>query len=467
MPVLRTSGSCPIRRFRCRIAPGARLTLPHPQGGLQRVKRSCDIRSPARDLHAVRRVAMLAVHSNPLVEPGAGDAGGMTVYVRQLARTMAERGTQVDIFTRSGAVKGGEEPADAINLHPGVNLVQVPAGPPALSKEELASHLPEFAALTAGWASARSRTYDIIHSHYWLSGLAASALSRRWGVPFIHTFHTLGKVKNRSLRSGDVPEPEHRLRGEARVVAEADAIVASAADELEGLTELYAGRVNRIRLIAPGVDHALFRPGDKDAAKAALGLGGRKVALFVGRLLRLKGIDTAIEAVARLGGDVVLLVVGGSSGEAEGERLKRLAADLGAGGRVIFVPARPQLELPAYYRAADVCLVPSHTESFGLVALEAQASGIPVVASSVGGLREIIRHGRTGYLVEPGDVEEFVARTSALISAPGHAAAIGRAAAKSSNSYSWDRCAGAVLDLYGEVLGLSEGVGAGRRISSL
>lgn len=397
---------------------------------------------------------MLVVHSNPLREPGAGDAGGMTVYVRQLARALGSRGIAVDIYTRRDEPHGRDE----FHLFPGVRVLQVEAGDPSIRKEDLPAHLPEFTANLAALVEAEGGSYDLIHSHYWLSGRAAALLARRWGVPFIHTFHTLGRVKNERLRPGDAAEADGRLSGEARVIAEADAIVASTPEEWEWLIDLYAAHPERIHVIPPGVDHATFLPGDRDAAKGRLGLRGKRVLLFVGRLQPLKGADTAVRALShlvewgRVGRDEArLVIVGGPSG-AEGadepRRLRLLAGELGVADAVEFVPARPHSALPDYYRAADVCLVPSHTESFGLVALEAQACGIPVVASSVGGLRWIVQHGQTGFLVEAGASAAFAERTWRILSDPPLQAAMSRLAVCSSGDFSWDGSAAELHELY-------------------
>ncbi len=412
-------------------------------------------RSPTevRAVRPVRRVAMLVVHSNPMLEPGHGDAGGMTVYVREVAAALAGRGPQIDVFTRAD----GSYPLEG-DLAPGVRLIQVHAGEPGLAKEELPTHLPEFSANLAAWVEVQGARYDLIHSHYWLSGRAASILARRWGVPFVHTFHTLGRVKNRGLRRGEVPEPERRLAGEARVIAEADAIVASTGEERDFLIDLYAAHPERIRLVPPGVDHEVFRPAGRAAAKESLGLSGKQVLLFVGRLQPLKGADTALRAAAHLvawGGlrtdSARLLVVGGPSGrggEVERRRLQGLARSLGLSELVRFIPAQPHRSLPRYYQAADVCLVPSHSESFGLVALEAQACGVPVVASAVGGLKALVRHGRTGFLLPPGDAEAFAERTWRILSDRALAEAMSGRAVCSSHEYSWARCGGELHDLY-------------------
>src|SRR5437870_2386588 len=417
-------------------------------------------------LRALRRVAMLVVHSNPVAEPGVGDAGGMTVYVRQMARALAARGLEVDVYTRRDAA---DTPRES-KLFPGVVVRQVTAGAPELSKEEIPAYLPELTANLACEVERRGLSYDLIHSHYWLSGKVASILSARWRIPFVHTFHTLGRVKNEGRAHGEPVEPDSRLRGEARVIAEANAIVASAQDERGWLIDLYAAHPERIHVIPPGVDHSMFRPGDvpgqgpgdRGAAKAllgpGLGLAGKRVLLFVGRLQPLKGADTAVEALAHLVArgrldrdEAVLMIVGGGSGlsgATEPDRLRRMAGSLGVGDMVRFVPAQPHSELPGFYRAADVCLVPSHSESFGLVALEAQACGTPVVGAAVGGLRSIVRHGQTGFLVQPGASAAFAERVWRVLSDPPLATTMGRLALCSSGDFSWDRSAAELHELY-------------------
>lgn len=397
---------------------------------------------------------MLVVHSNPLAEPGSGDAGGMTVYVRQMAASLAQRGIEVDIFTRRDSAGSDAE----VTLQPGVRVIQVEAGAPDLSKEQIPAYLPEFSANLLNFVESSGISYDVVHSHYWLSGKVAAFVAARWEVPFVHTFHTLGREKNRARRPGDLMEPEFRLDGEARVIADACAIVASTPEERKALIDLYSAHPERIHLIPPGVDHSIFRPDDRQAAKEALGLGDKKVMLFVGRLQPLKAADIAIEALAHLVrwgrvtlDEVRLVIVGGSSGQSgsgETERLAQLVADLGLSESVQFVPAQPHHRLPAYYQAADVCLVPSYTESFGLVALEAQASGVPVVGSAVGGLKAIVRHGQTGYLVSPGASEAFAERAWMVLSDIRLSESMGRLAVCSSGGFAWDRSAAELHDLY-------------------
>lgn len=402
----------------------------------------------------VRRVAMPVVHSNPLAEPGAGDAGGMTVYVREVARALAARGVEVDIFTRRDDVDTPEQ----AHIAPGVRVFQIKAGPETLTKEELPSYLPEFTSNLMDLVEMEEASYDIIHSHYWLSGKVAARLKVAWNTPFVHTFHTLGRVKNEALRIGDYPEPPWRLAGEGRVISEACAIVASTAEERRSLIELYAAQPEKIHLIPPGVDHRLFRPGDQLAARGRLGIAAdAQLLLFVGRLQPLKAVDTAIRALAALLHDgpgsskLKLMIVGGPSGLSGSEevaRLKALASELGVSDRLTMIPAQPQIALADFYQAADVCLVPSYAESFGLVALEAQACGLPVIASAVGGLRHIVKDGQTGFLVEPGHPAEFARRALQILTDRRAAEAMGRDAAAASLGFSWSRSANELHQLY-------------------
>lgn len=404
----------------------------------------------------VDRVGMLVVHSNPLAIPGAGDAGGMTVYVREMARAMAARGVAVDIFTR----RDDAEAPEVTPLYPQVRVIQIDAGDPSLPKEEIPAHLPEFTSNLVDAVTRLGVSYDVLHSHYWLSGQVAAILKNRWNIPFVHTFHTLGRVKNEFLRDGDPLEPEGRLLGEGRVIDEACAIVASTIEERSWLIDLYAAHPERVHLVAPGVDHDLFSPADRDSAKRFLGLEGKQVLLFVGRLQPLKGVDTAIKALHELrschGFDmssIKLLIVGGasgSSGATEPEKLRALARCLGLEDAIEFVSVQPQERLPSFYQAADVCLVPSHVESFGLVALEAQACGVPVVASSVGGLRSIVNEGKSGFLVCAGDHVGFADAAARILRNPCLSTLMTKKSVDIAKKYSWDRSAEEMYGLYSD-----------------
>lgn len=402
----------------------------------------------------VERVALLSVHTCPLDQPGIGDSGGMNVYVLQVARRLAEMGIEVDIFSRwAGASKRIREP------EPGVRVIHLDAGPAApLPKEELQDVLCEFLYSLQRFASDEGRSYDIVHSHYWLSGWVGRLAAEHWGVPLVQTFHTLGRVKNRTLGPGDSPEPAARIAGEERVVAAADRILAPTTVEATDLVTAYNARPDRVTVVAPGVDTDVFRAGDRGAAKNLLELGGRTVVLFVGRLQPLKSPDVAIEAFAHalpdLEHDPVLIMVGGPSGAASTsqEALAKVAADLGVADRVRFLDPVPHDDLATYYRAADAVLVPSRSESFGLVALEASACGAPVIATRVGGLTTAVRDGVTGILVDEITGAAFGDALRALLRDPETANALGRAGSHHARRFDWRHAAARLLAVYEDVV---------------
>jgi len=404
----------------------------------------------------VRRVAVLSVHSSPLASPGVGDSGGMNVYIRALARELAARGVESDLYTRAAS----PDDPPVVEIEPGVRLLHLEAGPlEAVPKQVLPRFLCAFlcSLLRVGEAYG---PYDVLHSHYWLSGWVARLARERWGAPVVHSFHTLGRVKNATLANGDQPEPPTRLAGEERVVATADFLVAPTPTEARELVDLYGASPASVRIVPPGVDHARFRPGDRAAARAALGVRAGHVLAFVGRLQPLKGADVAVRALAALAAshgqaDVELLVVGGASGSEEArepERLAHLARQEGVAARVRFLPPQPHERLADVYRAADVVLVPSHSESFGLVALEAQACGTPVIAAQVGGLVHAIGDGTTGLLVPGHDPGAYASAVAWLLGNPRRLAAMGAAAARFAGAHGWDRTASRMLDIYGELL---------------
>ncbi len=405
-----------------------------------------------------RRVAVLSVHTSPTEQPGTGDAGGMNVYVAQTAIRMARRGVEAEIFTRATS---SEQPS-TVELEPGATVRFVAAGPfEGLGKDDLPSQLCAF---TAGVLRAEARHdpgwYDVVHSHYWLSGQVGWLARDRWGVPLVHSAHTLAKVKNAALAAGDTPEPRVRVIGEDQVVAEADRLVANTEIESKQLLDLYDADPHRTVTIPPGVDTDRFRPGDRAAARAELGLpAGAVVLAFVGRIQRLKAPDVllraAAELVARVPGlreRVVVLVAGGPSGSglAEPTSLHELAAELGITDLVRFLPPRAGDELVTVYRAADVVAVPSHNESFGLVALEAQACGTPVVATRVGGLPVAVAEGRSGLLVTGHDISDWADALGELALDPGRREQMGRTAATHAHRFSWDRTTDALLGAYDE-----------------
>jgi len=404
------------------------------------------------------RVAVLSVHTSPLDQPGTGDSGGMNVYIRAVAQRLVRQGVEVDIFTRSR--DGLPEVVEDV---PGVRVIHVRAGPPApLPKRDLPRYLPQFLGGVLAHVRRASRLPDLVHSHYWLSGWVGRNAKEIWGVPLVASFHTLGKVKNYSLAGGEGPEPPVRLAGEERVIATADRILAPTPAEAAHLVGLYRADPGAIRIVPPGVDHSLFAPRPREEAKRRLHLSGARLVLFVGRLQPHKGPDVAIrtlaEAVAADPGatrDVVLALVGGPSGDSPGAevaRLMNLASALGVEERVMFFPPQPQARLADFYAAAEAVLVPSRSESFGLVALEAQACGTPVVAAAVGGLRFVVVDGATGFLVEGHDPGDHAERLLRILRDPRLARRLGERGAVHSRGFSWDATADEVLGVYRELL---------------
>jgi D-inositol-3-phosphate glycosyltransferase len=398
------------------------------------------------------------VHTSPLDQPGTGDSGGMNVYIREVVARLATRGVEVDVFTRCDGDDVASQP-----IAPGARVVQVKAGPCApVPKTDLPRFLPEFLGGVLERASAEGRGYDLVHSHYWLSGWVGHSTKQIWRVPLVSSLHTLGKVKNYSLAHGEPPEPDVRLRGEARVIADSDRILAPTPTDAAHLVGLDGANANGIRVIPPGVDHDLFAPRSRPDAKARLHLAGVRLLLFVGRLQPHKGPDIAIRTIAELvardpGGtaDAILAIVGGPSGPAEGAdvaHLMNLASALGVAERVMLFPPQPQARLADFYSAAEVQLVPSRSESFGLVALEAQACGIPVVASDVGGLRYVVDDGVTGYLVSGHDPGDHADRVLTLLRDRDAMRRMGEAGVEHSMRFSWDATADAVRSVYEELL---------------
>jgi D-inositol-3-phosphate glycosyltransferase len=389
----------------------------------------------------------------------------MNVYILEVAERLARQGVEVDIFTRHQ----GEGPF-VDDVAPGARLIQVSAGPHGpLPKEQLVSVLPEFldgvlAAADAEASGGRRAPYDVVHSHYWLSGWVGERAKEAWGTPLVASFHTLGKVKNFTLALDDRPEPATRLDGEQRVISGADRILAPTPVEAAHLVGLYGADPDRIRIVPPGVDRSVFSPRPTREAKARLHLANERLLLFVGRLQPLKGPDIAVRALAdavarspEMMRDVVLAVVGGPTRSDSGDevaRLMNLAASAGVGDRVVFFPPQPHERLAEFYSAADAVLVPSRSESFGLVALEAQACGTPVVAAAVGGLRYSVRDGVGGLHVLGHDPRDFADRIIELLGDPSLAARLSAGALEHAARFSWDATAAEIGRVYTELAGV-------------
>ncbi len=401
----------------------------------------------------VRRLAVLSVHTSPLDQPGTGDGGGLNVHVLETSRRLAERGVMVDVFTRATAP--AQPPVRSVS--PGLRVHHVPAGPRGpVDKRRLPNRLCAFLLGLEAHVEehAPGPPFDAIHAHYWLSGWVGWRLRRRWEVPLVQSFHTLGRVKNDALAPGDEPEPPVRLLAEARLVDEADRVVVSVCGEARHLHRRHGLSGDRISVVPPGVDVETFRPGPvRDPAVAPGGDG--PLLLFVGRLQPLKGPDVAVRTLAEVRRelpDVRLLVVGGESGPAGGATrpaaLRSLARELGVGEAVAIMPAQPQPVLADLYRAASLTLVPSRTESFGLVALESQACATPVVAADVGGLTEVV----SGGVLVPGHVPRDHARAVVdLLSDHDRRRGLAERGLRRAGTASWERTVDGLLEVYGDL----------------
>ena len=392
-----------------------------------------------------RRVALISYHTCPLAAPGQGKAGGMNVHVRELARAMGSLGVAVDVFTREHDYRCDEAAANSEN----VDYIHVPAGPADAALSDLPRYLDDFVAGIGQHQKRNNFRYLAIHSHYWLSGWAGASVAADTGTPQVVTFHTLSRIKMQS-RSGE-HEPPVRQETEERIIAGADCVVAFSPHERDAMVRLYGADRNRVELIPCGVDLSRFRPIGRTAARRELGLNGHKVMLYVGRIEPLKGADLLLHAAASLETEegVQVLVVGSDAdGSGELERLHQLSVDLELGNTVEFVGRVPQDRLALYYSAADVCVVPSFYESFGLAALESMACGTPVVASRVGGLSTIVQHGRTGYLKSWRCPEAFAQSLEMIMANEDLRDSMGRAARSRAETLSWDQVAGRLLELY-------------------
>jgi D-inositol-3-phosphate glycosyltransferase len=409
------------------------------------------------------RIATLMVHTSPLDQAGVGDAGGMNVYVAENARRMAAMGVKIDIFTR----RNHAELPDVVELAEGVNVRHLDAGPiEGLSKEDLPGFIGQ---LSSEFSDVLKTTpiYDVIHSHYWISGMVGIPASQRFGIPLVQTMHTMAKVKNLNLAEGELAEPELRAEGETAVVRASSALIANTDSEAASLVSLYGACPDLVHVVTPGVDLYTFTPGSgKSAARVALGIpSDATVITFVGRIQPHKGPELLIRATAEmlshsphLRQKLVVYVIGGDSGTGSTEvaRLKELANWLNLSGVIRFLDPIPRMELPNWYRSADLVCVPSYSESFGLVALEAQACGTPVVAAAVGGLRTAVADGISGVLVDGHDARAWSSVLARLISEPARRVLLSLGAIEHSSHFGWDATARGTLDIYDRVLSLAQ-----------
>ena len=406
-----------------------------------------------------QRVAMISMHTSPLATPGVGDAGGLNVYVGEVARRLGERGLKVDVFTRAA----GDDHPTIVEINEHTRVIHIPAGPAApVAKEELLDLVHDFGERLDG----EMAHYDLIHSHYWLSGMVGRRLKARHAIPMVHTMHTMARVKNNTLSEHQTSEPNDREHGEAAIVADADVLTANTPDEAVELQQHYGATTDQIRIVPPGVDLHTFHPCDQPHNRDQLGVDQEKqIILFVGRIQPLKAPDVLIRAVAELAERdpgrrtrLRLIIIGSPSGpDSEwSATLTPLARDLGVGDLVIFRSHSPRSDLFRWYCVADVVGVPSYNESFGLVALEAQACGRPVVATDVGGLRHTVRDQVTGLLVPGQDVQAWAAALGTLLDDESERRRMGARAAAHASSFSWDNTAAATLAAYGVALDQSD-----------
>jgi D-inositol-3-phosphate glycosyltransferase len=401
-----------------------------------------------------RRIAVISMHTSPTASLGQNGNGGLNVYVREVCSAFSDRGIATDIFTRRQSL---EDPAIE-SLAPLSRVIYLPAGR-SLDKYSLYNQVPSFAQGIRAFAEKEGIQYDLLYSHYWLSGEVACLLRPDIGAGWAHTAHTLGLVKNRTLANGARPEPALRIRIEGEIAQQADLLITSTADEGDDLVRSYGADPEHVYVVAPGIDLATFQPLDRAEARRKIGYGAGRLLLFVGRLERLKGVEIAIRALALLRDrehdDLRLIVLGEDSrdgDESEKERLKAVASALGVRDRVDFLGSVAHHELPYFYAAADALVMPSYSESFGLVALEAQACGRPVVASGVSGLRSVVRDEVSGYLIDGGDPAVYAERIGRLLADPELAQQMGRRGRLLAQRFSWTRTADRLEGLFENVI---------------
>ena len=405
-----------------------------------------------------RRVATLMVHTSPLDQAGTGDAGGMNIYVCESAQQMAAQGIKVDIFTR----RANNDHPDIVDLGNGVRVIHLNVGPiDGVTKEKLPALIPDLSA--AFKAALLNEKYDVIHSHYWISGKVAMPVAAELKIPLVHTMHTMARVKNLNLAEGETPEPMIRVQGESQVVAAADALIANTDAEAASLVSLYEACPDNVSVVSPGVNLSMFTAGaGKSSARKNLGLpADAHIISFVGRIQPHKGPEVLIRAIAEMVGHspalrpkLITQIVGGASGAngAEVDRLKELVQWLGISDVVRFAPPVERAELPDYYRASDLVCVPSYSESFGLVALEAQACGTPVVASAVGGLRTAVADGISGVLVDGHDARAWSSVLARLLQEPQRRVLLSMGALEHASHFGWGATSRGTLDIYDRVI---------------
>ena len=393
----------------------------------------------------VDKVALISFHTCPLVPPGDGKAGGMNVYVRELSKRLGSMGLQVDVFTRCHA----KEQEDIVELGSHARVVHLKGGPLDAKLDALYPYLPSYLEEMYRFSQNEGLRYDVVHSHYWLSGWLGKKAAERWGIPHVVTFHTLAKIKMQA-RAGETVSPL-RSDVEAELIASAGLIIASSPHEREAMVRLYDARDDHIRMVHCGVDLSLFRPLDIGEARQRLGLNGEKVILYVGRIEPIKGLGLLLHSAAIMDArdSLKVLIIGGDgANEGEVKQLKELAGQLGVEDIMEFVGTVDQGCLPLYYNAADVCVVPSYYESFGLAALEALACGTPVVASRVGGLPAFVQHGRTGYLLSLRCPEPFADSMDTILSSKVLQRSMSLAARRQAEGMGWEGVAAETSRLY-------------------
>ena len=400
------------------------------------------------------------VHTSPLDQPGAGDAGGMNIYVVESAERMAAMGVSVDIFTR----RHSPDLPDVVELSPGVRVRHLNIGANSVTKEKLPALIPNLS--DAFSKVLEDEKYDVLHSHYWISGKVAMPAAKKFGIPLAHTMHTMARVKNMNLAEGERPEPMIRVQGETQVVAAANALIANTDAEAASLVSLYEACPDNVSVVSPGVDLYTFTAGSgRKAAREAVGLPqDAHILAFVGRIQPHKGPEVLIRAVAEmlnhsphLRPKLITVIMGGASGSGLGEveRLKDLASWLNISDVVRFENPVPRAQIPQWYRAADLVCVPSYSESFGLVALEAQACGTPVVATAVGGLRTAVADGISGVLVDGHDPRAWSSVLARLLQEPQRRVLLSMGAIEHASHFGWDATARGTLDIYDRIIATS------------